>query len=71
MGIQEDMVLRGPWRVHAEQVFNDPDDAGGLFNTDALRRGWKDFLAGREIAQRIAKLFAMQVWLRECSASIH
>ena len=62
--IQEDMLLRGPWRIHAERVFREPHDAGGLFNPHAIQAVWKNFIAGRESASRVAKLFAIQVWLQ-------
>jgi asparagine synthase (glutamine-hydrolysing) len=64
MGIQEDMLLRGPWRIHAERVFREPHDAGGLFDPHAIQSVWKNFIAGRESASRVAKLFAIQVWLK-------
>ena len=63
-GIQEDMLLRGPWRSHAEHIFREPHDAGGLFNPSAIQKIWIDFLAGRELASRVAKLFSIQVWLQ-------
>ena len=64
MGIQEDMLLRGPWRIHAERVFREPHDAGALFDPCAIQAIWKNFIAGRESASRVAKLFAIQVWLK-------
>ena len=64
MGIQEDMLLRGPWRIHAERVFREPHDAGGLFDPHAIQEIWKNFITGRESASRVAKLFAIQVWLQ-------
>ena len=64
MGIQEDMLLRGPWRIHAERVFREPHDAGGLFDPFAVQAIWKNFIAGGEPASRVAKLFAIQVWLK-------
>ena len=64
MGIQEDMLLRGPWRVHAERLFREPHDAGGLFDPYAIQAIWKNFIAGRESPSRVAKLFAIQVWLQ-------
>jgi len=63
-GIQEDMLLRGPWRTHAERLFREPNDAGGLFDPHAIQTIWKDFLAGRELASRVAKLFCIQAWLK-------
>jgi len=69
-GIQEDMLLRGPWRIHAESVFREPHDAGGLFDPDAIRVIWKDFIAGRERASRVAKLFCIQVWLKNQTLSV-
>ena len=64
MGIQEDVLLRGPWRRHAERIFREPHDAKGLFDPNAIQSIWKDFIDGRERASRVAKLFSIQVWLK-------
>jgi len=69
MAIQEEMAFRGPWRSNAEQMFSTPDDAEGLFDTHVLKRTWMNFLAARESTIRIARLFAMQLWLKECITS--
>jgi asparagine synthase (glutamine-hydrolysing) len=64
-GIQEAGVLRGAWREKAESFLLDIDDCGGLFDRDAVRTEWHDFLAGKRPAAMSAKLLAIQRWLRE------
>jgi len=35
--VQEEAVLRGPWKTRLDDTFAVPDDLGGLFDMDALR----------------------------------
>jgi asparagine synthase (glutamine-hydrolysing) len=65
MGIQERMVLAGPWRKEAEELFTDADPADGLFDPDVIRRLWTAQKEGTgEHTDLLAKLFAIQSWLR-------
>lgn len=63
MGIQEEMVFRGPWREHASKLFSAPSDLDGFFRHDAIRIMWNRFLESASGANRIAKMFTIQQWL--------
>jgi len=67
MGIQEDMVLRGPWREQGNELFAHPLDADGLFDPGKLRGLWRRFLANERgvPASYMAKLLSIQLWLRQ------
>lgn len=64
MGIQEKMVLDGPWRSMADELFSSPDDCDGLFDVTELKRIWKDYKQGNAQPDKMAKLMAIQVWLK-------
>jgi len=62
MGVQEKNVLLGPWRVHADEVFNTYPDLG-LFDTTKVKAMWinaKDRSEGQW--DLLAKLFAIGLW---------
>lgn len=64
--IQEGMVLQGPWRKIADQLFAEPNDADGLFTRDGIRALWAADTRGNRVPfDRIAKHFAIQMWLRD------
>lgn len=64
-GIPQDNVLRGPWKKHGDALFADPHDAGGLFNTNALRREWGKFQQqGSQGSNVIPNMLAIQCWLQ-------
>ncbi len=60
--IEEEAVLRGPWRDNLDQAFKDPCDFDGLITPDALRKIKTDFDAHSPSVPAIlmAKLYAMQ-----------
>lgn len=60
--VQEEAVLRGPWKARIDAAFETPDDLGGLFNTDAIRLLKTQFDQGSPDvpAILIAKLYALQ-----------
>ena len=65
-GIQERDVLKGAWRDRADEIFEQPSDADGLFDPDALKSLWR---AQRDGDERypwslVAKLFSIQLWLK-------
>lgn len=65
MGIAQDDVIRGPWRAFGDDLFSSPDDAGGLFSTQALRDIWRRFCNGEFAGTSLpSNLFAMQLWLQ-------
>jgi asparagine synthase (glutamine-hydrolysing) len=64
MGIQEASVLAGPWRQRASQILESAHDASGMFDPALIRTEWQGFIAGRVPASRIAKMLAIQLWLR-------
>jgi asparagine synthase (glutamine-hydrolysing) len=64
-GIQEEMVFKGPWRQRAHDVLTDPHCGDGLFDPDKIRAVWARFLDGTCRADKVAKLFAVQVWLHD------
>jgi asparagine synthase (glutamine-hydrolysing) len=64
MGIQEANVLRGPWCQLATQMLESADDAQGMFNPALIRTEWQRFIAGNAPANRIAKMLAIQIWLK-------
>jgi asparagine synthase (glutamine-hydrolysing) len=65
MGIQERMVLAGPWRREADELFDHPDTLDGLFEPAAIRRLWAEHKQGAtEHTDLLAKLFAIQSWRR-------
>jgi len=70
MGIQEEMIFRGPWRKHAEMIFSSPLDGGGLFNPALIRKSWGNFLAKKGRPSDIAKLFSIQMWLQKYTEEI-
>jgi asparagine synthase (glutamine-hydrolysing) len=65
-GIQERDVLTGPWRQTGDELFNEPDDADGLFVRRELSRLWQAHgtQAGGP-SDEVGKHFALQLWLRE------
>ncbi len=64
MGIQEANVLKGPWRQLARQMLETADDAQGLFDPESIRTEWQRFIAGTVPANKIAKMIAIQIWLK-------
>jgi len=64
MEIQEANVLAGPWRQRASQMLESADDANGMFDPALIRTEWQGFIAGTVPASRIAKMLAIQLWLR-------
>lgn len=60
--IQEEGVLRGPWKSRVDQTFASTDDFEGLFNADAIRRLKSRFDRREGVpAILIAKLYALAV----------
>lgn len=65
MGIQEKMVLKGPWKKYADEVFTSVNDLGGLFDKNGIRQLWKQYDADDTVdSSFIARLFAVQIWSR-------
>jgi asparagine synthase (glutamine-hydrolysing) len=63
--IQEEDVLRGPWKGAVDRAFATMDDLGGLLKCDAIVELKKDFDAGGSIpAMLIAKLYAIFLYSR-------
>ncbi|MCR4378613.1 MAG: asparagine synthase (glutamine-hydrolyzing) [Rhodospirillales bacterium] len=60
--VQEEAVLRGPWKTRLDEAFLAPDDFGGLFNVDALHtlKSRFDQNSPDVPAILIAKLYALQ-----------
>lgn len=57
--IQEEAVLRGPWKSKVDAAFADPPDLGGLLKPDAVRRLKAGFDRREGVpAMMIAKLYA-------------
>jgi asparagine synthase (glutamine-hydrolysing) len=63
MGIQEDMVLNGPWKKHAEILNSYPQYDNGLFDSMAMKNAWRRYQRREESPSKIAKLLSIQVWL--------
>lgn len=64
MGIQEANVLRGPWRQLASKMLESADDAQGMFDPALIRTEWQRFIADTVPAGKIAKMIAIQIWLK-------
>ena len=64
MGIQEAMVFSGPWKKYADELFASPSDGDGLFEPMTIRKSWENFLIGKESPSKVAKLFSIQMWLK-------
>jgi asparagine synthase (glutamine-hydrolysing) len=63
MGIQERMVLEGPWKRFAEEIFAQPDDCEGLFVTPKISELWHSHETNDRVSSSlVAKLLAIQVW---------
>jgi asparagine synthase (glutamine-hydrolysing) len=63
MGIQEEMVLRGPWRQFAEELLCGADDLDGLFRPDGIAQLWRRFCDGNSSGTAtISRLVAIQYW---------
>lgn len=59
--VQEDDVLRGPWKERVDAAFSTFDDLGGILNTPAIQTLKSDFDEGHDVdACLIAKLYAIQ-----------
>lgn len=59
--IQEEEVLRGPWKERVDASFADFDDLSGMFNSSTIQQLKSDFDARRGVdASLIAKLYAIQ-----------
>jgi asparagine synthase (glutamine-hydrolysing) len=66
MGIQEEMVLRGPWRQFAGEMLCNADDLGGFFQPAGLRQLWRSFCAGDSSrTATLARMVAIQYWARD------
>lgn len=64
-GIPQDHVLRHYWGRQGDELFAEPDTAGGLFEPTAIRAAWKDFkLHGSMGSNVMANMFAIQYWLQ-------
>lgn len=63
--VQEEAILRGPWKPRVDQAFSSLNDLNGLLNVDALRslKGRFDQGASDVPAILIAKLYALQRFL--------
>jgi asparagine synthase (glutamine-hydrolysing) len=64
MGIQEAMIFSGPWKKYADELFASPLDGGGLFEPTTIQKSWDRFLMGKESPSKVAKLFSIQMWLK-------
>jgi asparagine synthase (glutamine-hydrolysing) len=65
MGIQEAMVLNGPWKKYILDMFESPIAIDGFLEEKALRHLHRQFLAGdNRNASRIAKILAIHTWER-------
>ncbi|WLQ15452.1 asparagine synthase (glutamine-hydrolyzing) [Hahella aquimaris] len=64
MSIQEEDVLKGPWRQIGDRLFAEANDCDGLFDTKNLSNVWSRYLSGdgRVDTSTIARLFAIQLW---------
>ncbi len=64
--VQEDAVLRGPWKQRLDEAFQEPDDYDGLFDPGALRAAKAAFDRGDAHVPAIllAKLYALQRYRR-------
>ncbi|MFO0697631.1 MAG: asparagine synthase (glutamine-hydrolyzing) [Nitrospira sp.] len=63
MGVQERMVLEGPWRNYADECFAQADDLGGVLVGKEVRRLWGKYQLGGEVeSSLIGKLLAMYTW---------
>lgn len=63
MGVQEKDVLLGPWRAHADEVFNAYPDLG-FFDTSKVKAMWTNAKRmGSGQWDLLAKLLAIGVWL--------
>ncbi|MEW6118035.1 MAG: asparagine synthase (glutamine-hydrolyzing) [Nitrospirota bacterium] len=68
MGIQEKMVLQGPWKRYAEEVFASLNDLGGLFDRKSIRHLWEQHNTDNTVdSSFIARLFAIQMWANHLS----
>lgn len=62
MGVQEKDVLLGPWRTHADDVFNTYPDLG-LFDTTKIKAMWTSAKEkGNGQWDLLAKLYAIGLW---------
>ncbi|MBU6950768.1 asparagine synthase (glutamine-hydrolyzing) [Hahella sp. HN01] len=70
MGIQEEDVLKGPWRDVGNRLFTGADDCEGLFDAKNLNGVWNRYLGGdsRVDTSTVARLFAIQLWRNHESA---
>lgn len=64
MGIQEADVLRGPWKIKADELFKSANDAHGLIDSARVKVEWQAFLSGKAPASRVSKMLAIQMWLQ-------
>lgn len=64
MGIQEAMVLNGPWKKYAETLFASPDDGDGLFDSALIKKTWGRYQRHKESPSKMAKLLSIQTWLQ-------
>ncbi|ABC29199.1 asparagine synthase (glutamine-hydrolyzing) [Hahella chejuensis KCTC 2396] len=71
MGIQEEDVLKGPWRQIGERIFAEADDCEGMFDAKNLNSVWSRYLGGDSHVDTstVARLFAIQLWRNHESAN--
>ena len=62
MGIQESMVLSGPWYDKAYQLFNNLSDINEIFDIPLTKRAWFRFQERKINANFVAKLLSIQQW---------
>jgi len=71
MGIQERDVLLGPWRSHADNVFERSEGLSEVFDSERVRGLWRDAKNGGGVRwDLIAKLFAIGVWKQSHSRGV-
>ena len=64
-GIQEDTLLRGPWRERTNDCLEGLDTIDGLLDKNKILQQWQSFLNKKEVsANQIAKQLAIQCWMR-------
>lgn len=64
MGIQEAMVLNGPWKKHAETFLTTPKDGDGFFDSSVMKKTWVRYQSGEGSPNKMAKLLSIQTWLQ-------
>lgn len=68
-GIQEADLLRGPWKIYANDHLENPSELNGFLSKVKIKKMWSNFNSGKIPAIALMKQLSIQIWIRNGSVS--